>query len=162
MAFDAYMSIKGTKQGQFKGEGIQDKRKDKWIPVLSFQYSVQSPRDAASGQASGKRQHKPITITKEWGPSSPLIFRALNTKEILGTVEFEFTKPGEKGEEFVFQKIRLTNARILSYGPHVGSQPKSSHEGKRYESLTLEFQEEFVTGGPAGQAGTIKKFGEWA
>lgn len=33
--------------------------------VLHSSSSVQSPRDAASGQASGKRQHKPITITKE-------------------------------------------------------------------------------------------------
>ena len=37
MAFEAYMSIKGTKQGQFKGEGTQDKRKDKWLPILSSQ-----------------------------------------------------------------------------------------------------------------------------
>jgi hypothetical protein len=37
MAFQAHVSIKGNKQGQFKGEGTQDKRKDKWIPVLAFQ-----------------------------------------------------------------------------------------------------------------------------
>jgi len=32
---------------------------------------VVSPRDAASGRPTGKRQHKPITITKEWGASTP-------------------------------------------------------------------------------------------
>ena len=36
-------------------------------------YSVRSPRDSATGQASGKRMHKPFTITKELGASS-LIF----------------------------------------------------------------------------------------
>jgi len=35
------------------------------------EYSVKSPRNSASGQASGKRMHKPITITKEWGPATP-------------------------------------------------------------------------------------------
>ena len=30
-----------------------------------------SPRDAATGQATGRRLHKPITITKEWGKPSP-------------------------------------------------------------------------------------------
>jgi hypothetical protein len=30
-----------------------------------------SPRDAATGQASGKRSYKPIRILKEWGGSSP-------------------------------------------------------------------------------------------
>ncbi len=28
-------------------------------------------RDASTGQATGKRQHKPIKIIKEWGASSP-------------------------------------------------------------------------------------------
>jgi len=39
--------------------------------VLHSSSSVQSPRDAATGQASGKRQHKPITVTKEVDKASP-------------------------------------------------------------------------------------------
>lgn len=34
-------------------------------------YSVKSPRDSASGQASGKRTHHPVTFIKEWGASTP-------------------------------------------------------------------------------------------
>ena len=34
-------------------------------------YQVKGPRDADSGMASGKRQHKPLTIIKEWGASTP-------------------------------------------------------------------------------------------
>lgn len=34
-------------------------------------YNVKSPRDSASGMASGKRQHGSVTIVKEWGPSTP-------------------------------------------------------------------------------------------
>ena len=30
-------------------------------------YTMQSPRDAATGMASGKRMHKPVTIMKEGG-----------------------------------------------------------------------------------------------
>lgn len=32
---------------------------------------VKGPRDIATGQASGKRMHKPFTITKEWTASAP-------------------------------------------------------------------------------------------
>lgn len=32
---------------------------------------IYSPRDFASGQANGRRMHKPITIVKEWGAVSP-------------------------------------------------------------------------------------------
>ena len=39
--------------------------------VLTNGASVQSPRDAASGQASGKRQHQPVTIRKEVDAASP-------------------------------------------------------------------------------------------
>jgi len=36
---------------------------------LTLDHTVVSPRDAATGQASGKRMHKPITITAEVGRS---------------------------------------------------------------------------------------------
>jgi hypothetical protein len=35
-----------------------------------FEYTVVAPRDRASGMATGKRMHKPMTITKEWGRSA--------------------------------------------------------------------------------------------
>ncbi|MBI3260695.1 MAG: type VI secretion system tube protein Hcp [Ignavibacteriae bacterium] len=38
---------------------------------ITFTYDVKSPRDVATGQASGKRQHKPITITKEFDKTKP-------------------------------------------------------------------------------------------
>ena len=34
-------------------------------------YSVKSPRDAASGLPTGKRQHGSVVISKEWGKASP-------------------------------------------------------------------------------------------
>lgn len=39
-------------------------------------YNVKSPRDSASGMASGKRTHHPVTFVKEWGPATPQL-RAL-------------------------------------------------------------------------------------
>ena len=164
MAFQAYISIKGKKQGQFKGEGIQNRRKDKWMPVLAFAYAVQSPRDVATGQASGKRQHKPIVITKEWGPASPQLLQALNSQEALSSVEFQFTKRVAAGDELVYHPVKLTNARILAFGPHRGALPPgASHMGEKYETVTLEYGEEFVTGagGTPHTPGEVKRFGKF-
>jgi hypothetical protein len=36
-------------------------------------HTITSPRDPASGQATGKRQHKPHMIVKEWSASSPML-----------------------------------------------------------------------------------------
>ncbi len=91
MAHEFYVKMKGKKQGDFKGESIR-KEWDKWMTGLSFEYSVQAPRDIATGQASGKRQHSPVIFTKEWGASSPLLLQALVSNEILENVEFDFIK----------------------------------------------------------------------
>lgn len=40
-----------------------------------FNQAIVSPRDAASGLPTGKRQHKPFVITKEYDKSSPLLAR---------------------------------------------------------------------------------------
>lgn len=34
-------------------------------------HQVIAPRDSASGMASGKRMHKPLTVIKEWGAATP-------------------------------------------------------------------------------------------
>ncbi|MEO7411200.1 MAG: hypothetical protein ABIU10_07765 [Sphingomicrobium sp.] len=49
---------------------------------------MKGPRDAASGQASGKRQHKPLTIIKEWGAAPPqlaAIKPTYDVKKVEGT-----------------------------------------------------------------------------
>jgi hypothetical protein len=46
--------------------------------TITFGYSVKSPRDAASGQASGKRQHKPFTFVKEIDKSSPTLMKTMD------------------------------------------------------------------------------------
>ena len=69
------------------GDGLND---SSWLRVAcdgttisAVYHSVKSPRDSASGQASGKRMHKPLTIIKEWGPSTPM-FRAAGGGKTVG------------------------------------------------------------------------------
>jgi hypothetical protein len=59
---------------------------------------VKSPRDAASGQATGKRQHAPIRIVKEWESSSIAIDEpgVHITGQIYGMAINEKGLPGEK------------------------------------------------------------------
>jgi hypothetical protein len=41
--------------------------------IVTSESNVKSPRDIATGQASGKRQHKPVTIVKEVDKASPKV-----------------------------------------------------------------------------------------
>lgn len=54
--------------------------------TISFMQEVTSPRDAASGQATGKRMHKPFVITKELDKSSSMMVRESPTRQSTGKV----------------------------------------------------------------------------
>src|SRR5207245_10933569 len=88
MAFPFYMKVTGTRQGDFKGDSSNPRRVG-WIKCLDFQLQFESPRDQASGQASGKRIWKTIVITKQWDAASRQFLHAVATKE-LHSVLFEF------------------------------------------------------------------------
>jgi type VI secretion system secreted protein Hcp len=122
MAERAFVTIKGAKQGTFAGDGRGGKKKDR-IEILSFEFELQSPRDPATGQASGKRQWKPIVITKEWGAATLQILTALATNEVLTSVLFEFTGTTPRGLEQLDHSIKLTDASILDYRDTTQSVP---------------------------------------
>lgn len=139
MASEFYVTIEGTQQGQLKGESIRDAHRDK-MAGLSFRYAVGSPREAATGQASGKRQHQPISFVKEWGPASPQLFTAALTNESLKSVLFEFMKTDERsGEEVVFHTIKLTNAFVTTIEQYIDPGTES-HDTVALEKVSLSFQ----------------------
>ena len=115
MAYEGYLIAKAQKQGQIKGSVIQ-KGKEGWIAVYGFHHEVVSPREVASGMATGKRQHKPLTITKEIDKSTPLLYQALVTNEIFSELTLRFFAPDLKGagKEIQIYTIKLVNANINS------------------------------------------------
>ncbi|MCO4882457.1 type VI secretion system tube protein Hcp [Paraburkholderia caribensis] len=113
------MSVTGKKTGQFQGEGTNAQHADQ-IRVLAFTMGVTSPRDADTGQATGKRRFQPITIIKEWGAASPQGLEACATNEDLSTVKIEFIKMKATGEEYVSQTVHLTDATIVDISRFIG------------------------------------------
>ena len=111
MPFAAYMTLKGQKQGTLKGESTRPNRQD-WIPVLAFEMTLASPRDAQSGQAAGKPKFSPVRIIKEWGAASPQVLTACATNEAIREVRIEFIRADANGAEYVYQSLTLTNAAI--------------------------------------------------
>jgi type VI secretion system secreted protein Hcp len=121
MAYEAYLAIKGERQGQIRGQS------GKWIPLVSFNLEVTSPRDASTGQASGKRQHKPITVGVSWGNWSPQIFSALTANEALTLVKLDIR--GSKSDDW----LRLKNAAITNL-------QMSSKGGSAVQEITFEYE----------------------
>lgn len=69
--------LKVTSSGDLDGDGVREEGIVRLncaggsLRAAHFHHNVKSPRDSASGLASGKRTHHPVTFVKEWGPSTP-------------------------------------------------------------------------------------------
>jgi type VI secretion system secreted protein Hcp len=113
MAYQAFLKLKGAKQGDIKGS-VTQKGREGLIAVIAVDHEITSPRDIGTGQASGKRQHQPLTIVKELDRSSVPLRQALVTNEVLTEWELQFWAPTPQGAEILVFTIRLTNATIAS------------------------------------------------
>lgn len=111
MALNAYMRLTGDTQSEIKGSVTQAGREDS-IMVIGINHEVVSPRDAASGLPTGKRQHKPLTITKEIDKSSPLLMNVLVNNENVSDWELRFWQPSATGQEVQHYTVQLVNANI--------------------------------------------------
>ena len=118
MALNAYLSLRGEKQGEIKGSVVQKGREGK-ILVMAAEHGVALPRDPVSGLVIGKRLHKPFVITKKLDMSSPSLYAALVSNEVFPTWELQFWAPqvgavlgAGTGAEVMRYAVRLTNASI--------------------------------------------------
>jgi type VI secretion system secreted protein Hcp len=143
MAFEAYLSCTFTQQGASQGQSPRPAHKSE-IPVLRVDYQVESPRDVATGKASGKRYHRPLTILKEWGASSPQFFAACWTNELISTLKLTFWQKDANGADQQHYQITLTNAYVVKARAYTGdansddSSANTAKNASEYDTMELE------------------------
>jgi len=136
----AYLTVTGQKQGEIKGS-LTTKGHEGAIEVLSVSHSIVSPRDAASGLATGKRMHKPLVITIPLDKSAPLLWNALTQNEALTKFELSFWAPGVNGMDKQEFTIKLTNASVVSID--FGMSPETdgvAKAGTPHETISFVYQ----------------------
>ena len=110
-----YVTIQSKVHGPFRGN--DNDKYGSGGALLTFSYGIEPPRDTATGQASGKRQHQPVVITKEWGASSPQLYQALVSNEVLTSVVIQLVDGNEPKKKS--RAIHLSNA-VISHMKHIG------------------------------------------
>jgi type VI secretion system secreted protein Hcp len=122
MPTPAYLSLEGATQGpiskgafttQSVGNIYQEGHEDE-ILVEAFNHIVTVPTDPQSGQPTGQRVHKPLTITKVFDKASPLIYTALTTGEKLPKVEVKWYRTSPEGKQEHYFTIKLEDAIITN------------------------------------------------
>ena len=84
--------------------------------MTKLSYTVVAPRDVATGQASGKRVHKPLIFRCEPGAFAPQLFQALVTNEVLKNVKFELSHADHRaGQQSVYLTIELQGATVSGW-----------------------------------------------
>jgi type VI secretion system secreted protein Hcp len=154
MAYQFYMSLKGSKQGTIKGGSKKPGRAD-WSDVLAIYCGVPLPWTLEHHPRGDKHKHKhsPFKVTKELDIASPLLFQACVTQEILNSVIFEVTETRQGIERGTHQVI-LTNAVIMQFVPRTGlTGLNKGHE------FTFSFERVTVT--PEAPLSTLSWVREW-
>jgi type VI secretion system secreted protein Hcp len=113
MALNSHLVLEGKDRGNVEGSCLIAPHENT-IEVWGCSHSVVSPRDAASGLPSGKRQHKPFVITKGVDKASPHLMAILTTNESVVSWALKFYRPSESGAEEHYYTIELENATIAS------------------------------------------------
>jgi type VI secretion system secreted protein Hcp len=108
-----------TRQGYFKGESNIEKFKGK-SEITGFLQEVNSPRDAATGAASGRAIFQPVILLKQSGASSAQYFQALTSNELLKRVVLDFYRRDMYGQEVNFYSITLENVSVAGYKQFIG------------------------------------------
>ena len=145
-AESVHIYIKTSGQGHIAGSS-QQKGKEKWIEVMSWQTSrdamsgmptgrrmpgwteipdVVSPRDSTTGQSTGKRMHKPFVIMKEIDKSSPLLKEAAASGQRFPEVDVD-----------VFSNGKLMHYKLMDV--MVSAVSMSSGGDRPMESISLNF-----------------------
>jgi type VI secretion system secreted protein Hcp len=133
-----YLTVVGRKQGTFKGDGLTSRLHLDQMLASAFDYGLTSPRDPATGLATGKRQHKPVVITKEWGPSMPQFLQAAATNEQLTKVTMEFWDTDRTGVQRLHFVVTLTNASISEIKQHLASDLLTEDLSFTFQKITVE------------------------
>ena len=157
MALNAFLSLKGQVQGEIKGSVTQKGRENK-ILVIAASHDIISPRDPASGQASGKVQHKPFVITKELDRSSPLLYQMLVTNEKITDWKLQFwaanrTARTGAGTERQHYSVTLKSASITGINfrmlntkdPELSRFAEYEEISFSYESITWTWEDGGIT-----------------
>lgn len=111
-ALNSYLKASKSKGGLDLTGSVTRKGFEGALPVLSFSHEITSPRDPASGQATGKRTHSPFRIRMSYDQSLPKLYSAMFADDVLPELVLSVFDPNDKAAKAPAFTVSLTNAVI--------------------------------------------------
>lgn len=124
------------------------------IEVLAYDWGIVSPRDPASGQATGKRMHKPFVVTKRIDKTTPHLVARCATGEHIKKATLILRRTGAQGAMETFIKIELRNVLVTSianFDPDVDGDGLGERTGsKGVERVSFVYEQIALMDGSGG------------
>jgi len=141
MPMPFHMSVNGKDQGNISQGACKMQGREDTILCQALNHEVYIPHDPQTGLATGKRVHKPLSVTKVYDKASPKLYKALRTGEHMTEVSFKFYRIDEAGTEAHYFTIKLTEAIIVSIQPWVPNALDHSRESFTHmEDVSFTYQ----------------------
>jgi type VI secretion system Hcp family effector len=106
----AYMHVKSSSTSMFLGSAAPSGADRSLCLAVRFRGEV--PHDVRKGDSHAVTQHEPITVIREWGPSSAQFLTALWSNQVLDEVRFDFVRENDGGKEIVYATLTLGAATV--------------------------------------------------
>ncbi|BCA41631.1 hypothetical protein GKAS_00571 [Kluyvera ascorbata ATCC 33433] len=87
------------------------------IEFKGFHHNLSIPTDNATGKPTGMRQHSSMLVIKEFDYSSPYLYKAVATGQVLQKAELKWYKINDAGQEVEYFNMLLEGVRIVSVSP---------------------------------------------
>lgn len=145
---DVFLAVVGKKQGPIKGECRSVGHVDD-ISVLTWQWGLSAPTAVGTTQATHRRVHEALVVTKHLDSASTRLMSALSVNEHLKSVKLSLRKAGLEKDDFF--TIELEAARVASL--HVESDGNGGvHEVVKFvfQKIQVTYQPQLAGGGRGG------------
>ncbi len=115
-ALNAYLQLKGSKTAKFNNASVAG-----WYPALCTNEALKAigtPGEPASGQATGKRTHKPLRVRMYYDAATQgtALRKAFQTKEPIPRATLLMHQPATAaGNETVYFKVVLSDCRVTQF-----------------------------------------------
>ena len=149
MPMPLHMEVEGKNQGPIEGS-CEMQGREGTILLQALKHTVDMPRSPQTGLPTGKRQHGPLTVTKEVDKSTPKLYQALCAGEQL-TVTIKWYRIDPTGTEEHYFTTKLEDAiitEITAWMPNALDQSKASF--KHMEDVSFTYRKIIWTWEPDG------------
>jgi type VI secretion system secreted protein Hcp len=124
------------------------------IECLKFEHLVHTSHETGSGMATGRRTHTPVFVTKRIDRSTPLLYKALVSNEVVDAViKFYRVSLSGDGTTDQYYTIELQKGRILKiktllppvYEPETAGDPFLEEVSIIYQTIVWTYTDGGVT-----------------